>query len=385
MLWLNFLHFYQPASIDTSKIVEATKLSYERILRALEEHPDVKFTINITGCLLVRWAEELKRQDLIERINKLIKNGQIELVGSAAYHPLLPLISEKEAKQQILEQEQILKKYFGKKLKLKGFFLPELAYSPKIAKLIKKLGYEWILIDEVTTNKASLESNICYIDQASGLKLAIRNRAISDKYVPESINSLLTKQIYKSIITATDAELYGLRHIDQPASFEKLLKSEHLQTNTISAHLKSLKTTKAVKLVASSWQTSIEEIKAGQPFPLWQADNNLLHQKIWKLADLAQKLYWKHLKNKNTWWSRWHLVRGIASCTFWWASGRDLRKVFGPLAWNPDEIEKGVNDLARSIRSLESSTSLADKLAVEKLVNEIKVIVWTKHWSEHSY
>ena len=129
MLWINFLHFYQPANVDKKKVIEATTLSYERIIRGLEENSHIKFTLNITGCLLLRWDEELKRIDLIRRIKRLVLKKQIELVSSAAYHPLLPLIDEKQVIEQIKENEIILRKYFGEKIPLKGFFLPEMAYS----------------------------------------------------------------------------------------------------------------------------------------------------------------------------------------------------------------------------------------------------------------
>ena len=103
------MHLYQPANASVHTIKEATKLSYWRLVRALEENPKIKFTLNITGCLLLRW-DELGFSDLIKRINNLIKKGQIELTGSAAYHPILPLIPSEEIKRQIEENEFILKR-----------------------------------------------------------------------------------------------------------------------------------------------------------------------------------------------------------------------------------------------------------------------------------
>jgi len=66
LIWINFLHFYQPANTDGHIIKEATEMSYRRIIRALEDQPDIKFTFNITGCLILRW-EELKYFDLIKK------------------------------------------------------------------------------------------------------------------------------------------------------------------------------------------------------------------------------------------------------------------------------------------------------------------------------
>jgi len=377
MLWINLLHLYQPANIEKTKLLEATEKSYERILRALEEHPEIKFTLNIAGCLLMRWDEELGRADLIKRFKKLLDRGQVELTGSAAYHALLPLVPKREAERQIAENEKIIKKYFGARVKLKGFFLPELAYSPNIAKLIKKLGYRWLILDEIAAGK-KIETEKIYLDKNSGLSIIFRDRRLSESYVPEKITGLLSEE--KIVVSTTDAELYGLRHLDQPASFEKLLKSAHLKTELISDYINHQPLADTIKLAPSSWQSTKRELTRNIPFALWSNPNNKIQKNLWQLAQLAEKLYTEKIKDQNSWWARWHLVRGLASCTFWWASKKDLRKVFGPLAWNPDEVEKGINELARSIRSLEKSTDLKTKLKAEKLVAETKNLLWQTHW-----
>lgn len=385
MLWINFLHLYQPANIDRAKLVEATEKSYERILRALEEYPKIKFTLNITGCLLVRWDEELGRTDLIKRFKKLLDRGQIELTGSAAYHALLPLVGLKESQAQIVEQEQILKKYFGRSFKPKGFFLPELAYSPEIARLIKKLGYRWLILDEISAygKLGVLDFSKKYRDRSSGLDLVFRQRKISESFVPETVLKFSGKKGAAMVISATDAELYGLRHLDQPASFEKLLGAPRLEALTISDYLSRLDNPKKIEPVASSWQSSETELKNGQPFALWYNETNSLQKKLWRLAGLAQTLGQKYRRDKNAWWARWHLVRGLASCAFWWASDKDFRAVFGPVSWNPDEVENGANELIRSIRSLEASTNLKTKTDAEKLAAEIKKEIWLKHWQKN--
>lgn len=384
MLWLNFLHLYQPANIEKEKIIEATNLSYERIIRALEENPGKKFTLNISGCLVIRWAEELGYLDLINRIKKLISRGQIELVGSAAYHAFLPLTSEQQTKEQIRENEKILKKYFGRQLKLKGFFSPEMAYSARLAKLIKKLGYRWLILDEIAAygklNKVKPGKK--YIDQSSGLALIFRNRKLSDSYVPQALAGLLKQKVSPPlIITASDAELYGLRHIDHKANFEKLLKNKKLTTATLSQFIDGLSEREKITPLASSWQSSEAELKKNQPYSLWYNKNNKVQNKLWQLANLAEKLFRRHRNDKNTWWSRWHLVRGLASCTFWWASGKDFSSVFGPISWGPDEVERGINELLRSIRALEKSTDLKTKLTAEKLALETRRLLWQRHWN----
>lgn len=387
MLWINFLHIYQPANADGHIIKEATDESYRRIIRALEEHPKIKFNLNINGCLFLRW-EELGYVDLIKKIGRLIKKGQIDLTGTACYHPIIPLIAEKEIKRQIKENEEILKKHFGKNFKPQGFFFPELAYSPIAAKIISDLGYKWILLDEiaVTNEPKEADFNQVYLDKNSGLKAIIRSRKLSNSYVPETITKILNNNQKVKVerrqaiaITATDGELYGLRHIDHKAVFEKLLKRRDLETVTISEFIMRHQEVQPIKPPAHSWATSEKELAKSEPFNLWQEETNTVQKKLWQLTDLAYQTIEANHSDDNYSWARWHFVRGLQSCTFWWASAKDFR-LFGPISWSPDEIERGVNELVRSIRALESEDTREAKIKAERFWVAIKKMIWEHHW-----
>lgn len=386
MLWINFLHLYQPANSEAKNIKEATEASYSRLLRALEEHPEIKFTLNISACLISYW-DYLGYSDLIKRFKKLLDKNQIELTGSAAYHPLLPLIPEKEAIKQIKEQEEILKKYFGKSVKLAGFFLPEMACSPAVARLIKKMGYLWLILDEISAagklNKIDTEK--IYKDKISGLKIIFRSRSLSNGFAPDILLDLINKKMEnnKAFVSATDAELYGLRHIDHTAEFEKLLKQRGIKTLTISEFIRNTNAAEEIILRPSNWESTEKEIKNDEPYALWSGKKNKIQKKLWQLALLACAAVEKNNKDKNIYWARWHLSRGLSSCAFWWASGRDFRRVFGPLAWGPDEIERGANELIRSIRSLENTKTRAEKIKGEKLLLKIRMLIWPEHWTKH--
>ncbi len=388
LTWINFLHLYQPANADAHVIKEATEQSYYRIIRAIEEHSRIKFNLNINGCLFLRW-EDLGYQDLIKRIGKLIKKGKIELTGTACYHPIIPLIPEKEVKRQVKENEKILQKHFGKNFKPKGFFFPEMAYSPTAARIVKSMGYEWIILDEMAVDGKinNHDFNQVYYDKNSGLKIVIRSRKISNSYVPEAVTEILNNikknrapVCDKIITTVTDGELYGLRYVDPTAVFEKLLKNKQLETLTISEFIKKHKSAVEIKPLPHSWATSEKELQKGQYFNLWQEKTNVIQKKLWQLAYLAHDTIEKYKKDDNYYWARWHLVRGLASCTFWWASAKDFR-LFGPISWSPDEIERGMNELIRSIRALEDVTTRGMKIKAEKLYISIKKMVWEKHWT----
>lgn len=377
MVWINFLHLYQPGNTEDRFIKDATEKSYKRIISALEKNPHIRFTLNISGCLLLR-MEALGYGDFIQRIRILIEKGQIELTGSASYHPFLPLMPKDEAKKQIKENEEILLKYFN--YKPRGFYSPEMAHSPKVGKLVKSLGYEWLILDEISATGPA-----CPVgeDRASGLKIIFRNRKISQTFVPETILDLTSNNSNRTVITATDGELYGLRHVDPQGKFETLLKSTGYSTKTISEFIAQTEA-KPVDLRESTWESTEEELKNGLPFALWYNKDNKIQADLWKLANLAHKTLKKFDTDTNYSWARWHFVRGTASCMFWWASGRDLRHVFGPICWSPDEIERSANDLIRAIRALENKETKTVKLKAEKLYSKIRQAIWNKHWTDWS-
>jgi len=378
--WINFLHFYQPATTDNETIIEAAEKSYKRIIGALKRNPKVKFTLNITGCLLNR-LEALGYGELIHDIKSMADKGQIELTGSAAFHPLLALLPNQEIIRQIKINEIILKKHFGKKIKTAGFFIPEAVYAPRVAKIIKKLNYRWIILDEISADIKSerLDYTRLYIDKNSGLKILFRQRKNSKKYAPQLIFKLIKETKEKIVITATDAELYGLRHNDFTGTFEKLLKRPEIKTLTADQYLTGLKKSEKITLRPSSWESTEKELKNNLPYFLWYNKKNKIQTMLWQLAGLAIANINKYPKDQNYPWSRQHLDKGLASCTFWWASAHDFR-LYGPPAWNPDEIEKGVNELIRSVRALADPKTRQAKIKAEKLYIKIKQLIWHKHW-----
>jgi predicted glycosyl hydrolase (DUF1957 family) len=382
MLWINFLHLYQPANSSLERIQEAVEKSYARLIRLMEEHSHLNFTANISACLLDRLRDE-GYIDILNSLKALVKSGRLELVGSAAYHAFLPYLPESEIIYQIKKQEKLTLEILNVDVKGGGFFLPEMAYTPALARLVKKMGYKWLILDEASLAPTLNNQQIAYIDSNSGLSVIVRQRECSNTYVPDLINNLLLEdKLPNIIVTATDAELYGLRHEDPTAELEKMVKIKNLETTTITNYLNNSDKLSKLKFQTASWETNWQFDK-GQPFVIWREKGNKTQSLLWDLAKLAIKAEQKFKNDSNYTWCRWHLDRGLASCAFWWASGRNFSHNFGPVAWNPDEVENGINDLLHSVRSLESEGSLKYKIKAEKLATKIKKSLWLRHWSKH--
>jgi len=377
MFWINFLHFYQPLNIESTKIKEATEKCYQRVIRGLEENKTIKFTLNISGCLLIR-LEEGGYFELLKKTKTLINEGRIELVGSNAYHTILPLTPKEEIIRSVKENEAIIKKFFGN-IKLKGFYFPEMAINQETIKTIKELGYEWTILDPISTSEKIHPENI-YQDKYSELKIIFRNHRFSRTYAPDLLQNL-PKDFKQTIITATDGELYGLRHEDPTGEFENILKKPNLRTMTISEYLNK-QATKPINIRPSSWESTERELKRNLPYVLWYNPKNEIHLKLWALTGLIYYAYKNYQNDKEIYWMRWHMVRGIASCTYWWASGKNFKEHFGPIAWGPDDILRGANELIRAIRCIHNKKSIKLKLKAEKIYNELCGIIWNTHWKK---
>lgn len=377
--WVNFLHIYQPPWQEKGILEQIAIESYDYLLTLFEKYPNFKATINITGNLVEQL--ETHRPDLLKRLQTLVKGGQIELASTAKYHALLPLISQAEAKRQVELNQEVLAKYFSLK-NVSGFYLPEMAFDNESAKLVKNFGFKWLILDPINF-KGNLEEDTLYIDKKTGLKIIFRDRKISKSYPAEIIFHKLPKlKKDETIVTATDGEIYGHFHTDWQGHLEKILSNKNLEIKTIGQYISSLKNKKEIFLRAGSWESSEEEIKKGVPFALWADPKNEIHKNLWLLIDQASKLIARYKKDKNYKWSRNHLDRGLSSCTFWWASANKPSE-FSPLTWSPDMIDKGSEELIKSIRSL-NGASAQEKIKAEKIYINIKKATWFKHWSKYN-
>ncbi len=378
--WINFLHFYLPPHSEEYAIKEAAEKSYRWIVMMVKKFPRFTFTFNMNACLTQILIEH-GYESIIKELSKLIKKGQLELTDSLAFHPLAPLLPAKEIIRQIKLNQQINRAHFG--VKAQGFFLPEMAYSPRVGKMIAKLGYKWLILDEISLKgkRGQVDWQKKYILKNTNLKIIFRSWYWSKDYVPRRlVHHHQENTLPSHIVSATDAELYGLRFVDFEGWLAKALRLRSLEPLTISQYLKTLRPKQEINPLSSNWESLESELKQNIPFALWSHPRNSIQTKLWQLAKLAwQKI--DHYQNYPDYpWARRHLDWGLASCTFWWASDRDFR-LFGPPAWKPDEVEKGATELIRAIRTLPLAKQT--KVRAEKLFHQIKQELWVKHWQKY--
>ena len=370
--WAPILHLYQPPTQEIDILRLINKECYKPLFSVIEDHENAKFCLNINGCL-IDLLYEFGMADTLDLLKNLVSENKIEIMGTAKFHPILPLIPEKEAYHQVRMNELVNRREFGSIWQRKGFFPPELAISTEILKLVHKLGYKWIIMSGIACPIEWAYDKIYSLP--TGLQLFFRDEILSNKIsfkqitAKKFIKSL--KNIFKSeskkerndkyIITAMDGETFG-HHIK---NYEKTFLGEALDLISNNNDIKEEKIEIVLiselpnhfpiidkKIIPrnSSWSTTYDDIKAKVPYPLWKHPDNNIHKYYWKimkslnnLLDLADNLdltkNWEIANYYNT--ARWFYDRGVYSCPIWWANPQSGM-------WSPNLIYKGLELLMKA-------------------------------------
>ena len=362
MIWLNFLHFYQPASQQEDVLESVITQCYKPIFERLASLKKVGLTINISGSLLDLF-DKYGHKDLIEKIKELVQSGKIELTGSCKYHALLPLVPESEAIRQIKQNEETLRKYLVKDLKLRGFFPPEMAYNPKLSSLLEKLGYEWVIVDEIANSKGFIDgvTNKFFVCQNSKLKIFFRIRRVSNLIMSsvvrdtqsfeQSIKEDLSQDGY--LVTGMDGETFGHHRIGFENFLFNVLEDKNIDISTFSDFIDSKSeeySVEEIQPLSSTWASSPQDILDGIQFISWKDSDNEVHKYEWELLNLALSLVEKmSLDTEKEKEVREKMDIALASDHFFWASGKPW--------WSLEMIEDGAYRLLDVIRSVPQATN----------------------------
>jgi len=378
MIWANFFHIYQPPSWPKEIIKKVTEESYRPIIKILKNNPQIKITLNICASLTEQLVE-YNFKDVVNDLILLANKGQIEFTGSAKYHTILPLLPEEEILRQLNLNNEVNKKYLGEVYKPTGFFSPEMCYSEKLSVILKKLGFKWIILDEISYSGKVRAINFdkkYYLK--NGLEVLFRNRNISDYIAfsapadnPADFDRVIKKErrSREILITAMDGENMGHHRPKTDKLWEKIVTNPKIKTLTCSELLEYYKNKEMVKPLASSWSSQEDELKNGVAYNLWSDQNNEIHQKQWQLTYFIIKLV-KKIKDKDPNYQqiRNALDMALASDQYWWASANPW--------WSLEIIKNETKELLTVIKDAkcvlksekEKAKELADQI-VEKAEN----------------
>lgn len=360
MYWGNFLHFYQPPTQKKEWVDKITKEAYKRILKGLLENPEGKVTFNINGVLFDLW-HRFGHDDVIDAVGKLLERGQIELTGSAKYHPLLPKLPVDEIKRQIELNDETMRGYLGDIYKPQGFFPPEMAYDANVARVVKELGFSWVIAEELSfPGKVSYDR--IYQEKETGIAIFFRERELSYKILSgqigtpklflDEIKDRFKKEQY--LLTAMDGETFGHHRPGMDRALVTLLNLEEVQTILLSGLLEKFPQVEKVETRPSTWALMEKDLEKKIPFARWDDPGNEIHKLQWELTELAVEAI---QDSKNPGKARDMLDRAVHSDQYWWASARPW--------WSLEMVERGAHELKETVLAVPDSPEGVKKRARE--------------------
>jgi alpha-amylase/alpha-mannosidase (GH57 family) len=375
-------HIYQPPTQIAPVIKQIAKESYQPILEAVRTHPEAKITLNINGTL-VEQLHDYKFQDIIDGITTLASRHQIELVSSAKFHPLLPLIPQPEIERQIKLNDETNRKFFGEVYRPRGIFPPEMAISEEVLRSVNNLGYDWIIMSGIANTLPQFPTT--FISQhENGLQLLFRDDYISIDCAFDKINNVeeFAKRLkYRDtsedyyVIVAMDGETFG-HHVKHAIDdfliplFDDLPTRNDIKLCTVSEIVDKFPLGEKQQPRDSSWSTMPYDIANDIPFPLWFDPNNQIHieqQRFLMYALTLVHLAFKYKESMNDEKKRILdnarnlLDRGAHSCQQWWASKRPW--------YSPDMIMRGLHEILMA--SVNARRSIPDSAPDIKDASEL--------------
>lgn len=289
-----FLHFYLPPFQRKTTIEAVVKSIYWPILNILERSPATKINMAVSAAHL-RETVKFGHNKLVRSILRLVKKGQIEFVETAYAGAALPFLPDEIVESQIWLNQKYNHHCFGLTYKPTGFIAPQISYSSKLAGLIFKMGYQWMLVDELSLAPESscLSYDLCYQDARVGsLVLFPNQRKISHAvlYSPDikkSTNLFQDPYQHWYLETSTLTSLPKKR-------FDfvlKLVSSSKSRFSHMSELTKEFGSTVQLSRTRPSCEVVYpDELTRGVAFPTFKYPNNSLHKIQWELMEALLSL-----------------------------------------------------------------------------------------------
>jgi alpha-amylase/alpha-mannosidase (GH57 family) len=362
------LHFYQPSNQLESVTKKIAQECYLPLVKLLKNDKRIKLTANFSLALLEQ-LDAYGFKDLIRDVKDLVDGQRLELVGSAAYHPLLTKIPREFAEKQIILNELAQGYYFGADKDfegeacymikdLKGFFPPEMAINNSVLELLGSLDYAWVAVDEFCLPKDVRSSHVAGTTYRVGGKsprLIIRDRPLSNEIAFKrdlEIASITAKlsQGDDDKLLAFDGETLGHHYRDGVYLFEAILSDvfkKGLEMATISQTFEKADSKIISHIEESTWSST--EVSA---YPLWENATNKVNSVLWQLfnnihdelgrklgsggagsagnagSDIVAKPVWKEpsaqKESGDVRDTLLTVLRLEQSDQFWWSSGVEL-------------------------------------------------------------
>lgn len=152
------IHNHQPVDNNDKVIETVYSRSYSPFLKCLSKFPLIKANLHYSGYLL-EWLQK-HHPEFIKLLQKMVKRGQIEIIGGGYYEPILTTIPEKDAFGQIDLLRQKIEDLFG--VKPRGLWIAERAWEPSSPELLARSGIKYTILDDTIFRLSGVPEQECF-------------------------------------------------------------------------------------------------------------------------------------------------------------------------------------------------------------------------------
>ena len=364
MKYLGFLlHCYQPPWQDKYTLSRMCRRCYRPLFEWILES-EVLMTLNINFSL-IELLHTHNHKELLKLIKMLANSSHVELTGSGAYHPILPLVPPSECKRQIHLNEDGFKQILRIDLPKKGFFPPEMSCDEKTAAMVKNAGYSWLIMDDQSFVQRYGYAPFNFVPSTNGLPVILQSNHWSNSLAFKKISTALGfyNELQNGLnrwfgdsdgylIMALDGETFGghentAGYLNFLKRLCELINKNGIRLMTVS-QIVALFPKKEMAIPSGSWSTSKEDAARGVYYPLWQHPENKLHQALWELIGIL--LPYVDEEDITT---CSFMDKALNSCQFWWLT---------PDHWNPANAFRTIPIYQDIIRYLKLPDSEHEKI-----------------------
>jgi alpha-amylase len=184
----------------------------DRLLRALESHPEFRLSLSVTGTFVEQ--ARVAAPDVLDRIRALVRTGRVSLLAETYYHSLAFLVPPPEVAEEVALHRAMLRTEFAADPKV--LRMTELAYSDDLARFAESERFSGMLAEgwEGMLRGNSPTYRYCAAP-APTVMLLLRHYPLSDDVgfrfsSKEWSEYPLTAEKYARWLAATPGELVGL-------------------------------------------------------------------------------------------------------------------------------------------------------------------------------
>lgn len=299
------LHLYQPPNQTLEILKKIAEESYLPVIDLILSHPRARFTVDIAKSAAENLAKCGEGKEFMKNLQKAVDLRKIALANTAAYHPILPLLSEREIKRQIVLNEMAYSDLFGHSPA--GLFPPEMAYSQKIIPVLEKLGYKWTITADtpfVCLHNHNPDPPFDWITGQGEIAVFLRSDFWSTQIAfnhatGKNFANDLRKELKKwfgrkrgYLIIWLDWETFGHHRKNFIKSFlGPLLDNLDNDISLCSpSDLLAIYPQKRSEVPPGSWSTNAQDFWYKNYWPLWNSPHIEFHRLWWELVKIILKI-----------------------------------------------------------------------------------------------